>query len=44
MLHLNNKIQMFPSNVIAGLFRFVVGEFFEIEAPAERQAPKVSFS
>lgn len=44
VLHLNNKIQMFPSNVIAGLFRFVVGEFFEIEAPAERQVPKVSFN
>ena len=44
VLHLNNKIQMFPSNVIAGLFRFVIGEFFEIEAPAERQVPKVNFN
>jgi len=44
VLRLNNKIQMFPSNVIAGLFRFSVGEFFEVEAPAERQVPKVSFS
>ena len=44
VLHLNNKIQMFPSNVIAGLFRFVLGEFFEIETPAERQVPKVNFS
>jgi len=39
----NNKIQMFPSNIIAGMFGFKTGEFFEIEVAAERAVPKVSF-
>ena len=44
VLYFNNKIQMFPSNIIAGMFSFTKRDFFEIEAPAERQVPKVSFS
>ena len=40
----NNKIQMFPSNIIANTFNFTAEEFFEIEDTAERAAPKVSFS
>jgi LemA protein len=44
VLGLNNKIQMFPSNLVAGMFRFKEEEFFEVEAPAEREAPKVSFT
>jgi LemA protein len=44
VLGYNNKIQMFPSNVIAGMFKFKTGEFFEIEVEAEREAPKISFS
>ncbi len=43
VLGYNNKTQMFPSNVIAGMFSFKEGEFFELEAPAEREVPKVSF-
>ena len=39
----NNKTQMFPSNIIANSFGFHDGEFFEIEVPEEKQAPKVSF-
>lgn len=39
----NNKIQMFPSNVVAGMFQFREREFFEIDAPAEREVPKVAF-
>ena len=27
----NNKIQMFPSNIIAGMFSFKESEFFELE-------------
>jgi LemA protein len=42
-MFLNNKIQMFPSNVVAGLFNFAAAEFFEIEDEAEREVPKVSF-
>lgn len=44
VLRFNNKIQMFPSNVVAGMFGFKTGEFFEVTAPAEREAPKVSFT
>jgi LemA protein len=40
----NNKTQMFPSNIIASITRFQAGEFFEVEAPAEREVPKVSFT
>ncbi|MBZ5502521.1 MAG: LemA family protein [Acidobacteriia bacterium] len=39
----NTKIAQFPSNLIAGMFNFKAREFFEIGAPAEREAPKVSF-
>jgi len=40
----NTKIQQFPSNIFAGMLGFKTREFFEISAPAEREAPKVSFS
>ena len=43
VLGYNNKTQMFPSNIIANMFSFNEGEFFEIEAPAEREVPKVNF-
>ena len=44
VLFYNNKIQMFPSNVVAGMFAFTKRDFFEVETPAEREAPKVSFA
>jgi len=44
VLFFNNKIQMFPSNIVAGMFNFAKRDFFEIEVAAEREAPKVSFS
>ncbi|PIU56931.1 MAG: hypothetical protein COS88_02285 [Chloroflexi bacterium CG07_land_8_20_14_0_80_51_10] len=44
VLSYNNKTQMFPSNTIAGMTGFKEGEFFEVEAPAEREVPRVSFS
>jgi LemA protein len=44
VLSYNNKIQMFPSNIIANLFNFKESEFFEIENKAEREVPKVSFN
>lgn len=39
----NNKVEMFPSNIIAGMFSFDKSEFFELEEPEQREAPKVSF-
>jgi LemA protein len=44
VLFFNNKIQMFPSNIIAGMFSFGKRDFFEVEIAAEREAPKVSFT
>jgi len=44
VLFYNNKIEMFPSNIIAGMFNFAGEEFFEIEDAAEREAPKVQFT
>jgi LemA protein len=44
VLKFNNKIQMVPSNIIASMFNFILGEFFEVNVEAERQAPKVSFT
>ena len=44
VLFFNNKIQMFPSNVVAGMFNFKESEFFEIEDAAEKEVPKVDFS
>jgi LemA protein len=43
VLFYNNKIQMFPSNIIAGMFKFIEEEFFEIEDEKEKEVPKVSF-
>lgn len=44
VLFFNNKIQMFPSNIIANTFNFKEEEFFELEDTAERAVPKVSFT
>ncbi len=43
VLFFNNKIQMFPSNIVAGMFAFGKRDFFEIEVAAEREVPKVGF-
>ena len=44
VLFYNNKIEMFPSNVVAGMFSFKQSEFFELEDIAEKAVPKVDFS
>ena len=43
VLFLNNKIQMFPSNLIANSFNFKQEEFFELEDEAQREVPEVKF-
>ena len=43
VLFYNNKIQMFPSNIMAGMFNFKEEEFFEIEDEKEKEVPKVNF-
>ena len=44
VLFFNNKIQMFPSNIIAGMFGFTKRDFFEVATAAEREVPNVNFS
>lgn len=39
----NTKCEVFPSNVFAGLFRFMHAELFEVKNEAERETPKVQF-
>ncbi len=39
----NTMIEQFPSNIVAGMGHFKEREFFQVSAPAEREAPKVSF-
>jgi LemA protein len=40
---LNVKVESFPSNLIANQFGFSKAEYFELEDPADRALPKVSF-
>ena len=39
----NTMVEQFPSNLVAGQFRFAQAEYFEMEDPADRAAPQVSF-
>jgi LemA protein len=43
VMGLNNKIQMFPSNILAGMFAFKGESYFELDVPQEREVPKVQF-
>ena len=40
----NTQREVFPTTIIAGMFNFQEAHLFEIEQPAEREAPKVSFT
>ena len=40
----NTAIQTVPTNILAGMFGFTVEQYFEMTDPAQREAPKVSFS
>jgi len=41
--NLNILIESFPSNLVAGAFRFIQAEFFELEEAADRAVPEVRF-
>src|SRR4030042_5415989 len=43
VLFYNNKIQMFPSNIIAGMFNFKSEDFFQVEDQKEKAVPTVKF-
>ena len=40
----NTDREVFPSNLIAGMFNFTPAELFVIEKPEQKEAPKVSFT
>jgi LemA protein len=40
----NTDREVFPSNMIAGMFNFGAAELFVIDKPEQKDAPKVSFS
>lgn len=40
----NTDREVFPSNIIAGMFNFNPAELFVIDKPEQKDAPKVSFS
>jgi LemA protein len=39
----NTKVESVPSNIIAGMFKFEKATYFQVDEPAVRQAPDVSF-
>ncbi len=40
----NNLREMFPSNIVAGMFSFLPAQMLDIIKPEAREAPKVDFS
>lgn len=42
--NLNVGIETFPNSIVAGMFNFEQGEFFEIEDDEDRAVPKVDFN
>jgi LemA protein len=38
-----NRVEIFPSNIIANIFSFKAEPFFQMEEPKERVAPQVKF-
>jgi LemA protein len=40
----NTDREVFPSNLVAGMFNFAAAELFVVDKPEQRDAPKVSFS
>ncbi|GHT17096.1 hypothetical protein FACS1894189_2330 [Planctomycetales bacterium] len=39
----NTDRELFPSNIVAGMFNFAAATLFEVENESEKNAPKVSF-
>jgi LemA protein len=40
----NNRREVFPSSIVAGMFNFVPAQLLEIESPQKREVPKVAFT
>jgi LemA protein len=39
---LNNRVEMFPSSIVAGMFKVAREDFFEVESLTMREAPSVT--
>lgn len=42
-LQYKNRVEMFPGNIVAGMFNFQAEPFFQLEDSKEREAPQVKF-
>jgi LemA protein len=40
---MNTRVEVFPSNLVAGMFGFTREEYFEVETATVRQTVDVSF-
>jgi len=40
----NNRREVFPGNIVAGMFTFTAAQLLEIESPQKREVPQVSFT
>jgi LemA protein len=43
VMRYNTKIEVFPNNILSGMFGFGKEEFFEIEDATQREVPQVKF-
>lgn len=43
VMHYNTSREVFPANILAGMFNFKEAALFEVDSPAEKQAPKIQF-
>ena len=43
VLTYDNALETVPTNIVAGVFNFEPREYFEVEEPAVREAPRVQF-
>jgi LemA protein len=44
VLGYNNRREVFPNNLVAGMFAFGPATFLELDDPAKREVPRVSFT
>jgi LemA protein len=44
VLSYNNAAQNFPNNIVAGMFRFEIASFLDIDSEQKREVPEVAFT
>lgn len=44
VLYYNNKAENFPNNFIAGMFRFELASFLDIQSEEKREVPEIKFT